>query len=99
MVRDASLMSEPKYITGMLGSEQAVEGFWRVVGDKVEVYGFEQTVKGVTSSPGALLKSQQLEEGDDPRMVALKVLRDKATSGRGYFGATGKLPYKDLGFF
>jgi hypothetical protein len=92
-------MAEPKYITGLLGSEQAVEGFWRVVGDKVEVYAFQQTVKGVTSSPGALLKSQQLDEGDDPRMVALKVLRGKATTGRGYYGATGPLPYRDEGFF
>jgi hypothetical protein len=91
-------MSEPKYITGMLGSEQAVEGWWVVKGNEVEVYGFEQTVKGETRSPGALIKSVQLEEGDDPRMIALKVLRDKATSGRGYFGATGKLPYRDEWF-
>jgi hypothetical protein len=67
-------MSEPKYITGPLGLEQAGEGFYRVVGDEVEVYGFQQTVRGETSSPGSLLKSVQLEEGDDPRMIALKVV-------------------------
>jgi hypothetical protein len=34
-------MSEPKYITGQLGETQAVEGWFSVKGDKVEVYSFE----------------------------------------------------------
>jgi hypothetical protein len=57
-------MSDYSYVIGQLGSELAVEGFYRVVGDEVEVYSFEQTVRGETRSPGGLLKSVQLEEGD-----------------------------------
>jgi hypothetical protein len=74
----------------------AVEGFYRVVGDEVEVYSFQQTGRGETRSPGGLLKSVQLEEGDDPRMVALKVLRDRAPSRN---RSTGPLQYPDLGWF
>jgi hypothetical protein len=89
-------MSEPKYITGQLGETQAVEGWFSVKGDKVEVYSFEQTVRGETRSPGGLLKSVTLEEGEDPRMVALKVLRDRAPSRN---RNTGPLQYPDLGWF
>jgi hypothetical protein len=92
-------MTDYSYVTGQLGSESAVEGWWAVKGDTLEVYSFQQTVHGQTRSPGCLLKSVQLEDGDDPRLIALKLLRDKATTGRGYFGATGPLRYPDAGWF
>jgi hypothetical protein len=89
-------MTDYSYVTGQLGSELAVEGFFRVVRDEVEVYSFEQTVRGETRSPGGLLKSQQLEEGDDPKIVALRVLRDRASRRD---RSRGPLQYPNLGWF
>jgi hypothetical protein len=89
-------MSDYTYVTGQLGSDSAVEGWWAVKGDTLEIFGFEQTVRGETRSPGGLLKSVTLEEGDDPRLIALKVLRDRAPRRN---RSTGPLQYPDLGWF
>jgi hypothetical protein len=91
-------MTDYSYVTGQLGSEMAVEGWFSVKGgDTLEVFSFDQTVRGETRSPGALLKSVTLEKGDDPRMLALKVLRDRAAATRK--SHTGPLRYPDLGWF
>jgi hypothetical protein len=96
-------MADYTYVTGPAGETSAVEGWYSVEGDTLEVYGFEKQVteRGSTfvKQPGVLLKSVTLEEGDNPKAVALKVLRDRALATRGYPGATGPLQYPDLGWF
>jgi hypothetical protein len=89
-----------KYVTGPAGETSAVEGWLKVEGETLEVYSFEKTVteRGSTfiKQPGVLLKSVTLEEGDNPKAVALKVLRDRAPSRKPH---EGPLQYPDLGWF
>jgi hypothetical protein len=89
------------YVTGPAGETSAVEGWYRVIDGEVEVYSFEKQVteRGSTfvKQPGIIIKTVRLEEGDIPKAVALKVLRDRAAAGRRPH--EGPLNYPDLGWF
>jgi hypothetical protein len=96
-------MAEPKYIAGPLGETSACEGWYSVEGDTLTVYSFEKTVttRGSTFvvSPGVAIKTITLEEGEDPRPIALRALQKHSLARRGHYGATGPLPYRDQGWF
>jgi hypothetical protein len=96
-------MTEPKYVTGALGETAACEGWYSVEGDTLTVYSFEKTIttRGSTFvvSPGVAIKTITLEEGDDPRLIALKALQKHSLSRRGHYGATGKIDYPSQGWF
>jgi hypothetical protein len=96
-------MAEPKYITAPVGESSAAEGWYSVEGDTLTLYSYEKTItKGGSTfvvSPGVAIKTIALEEGDDPRTLAIRALQKHSLSRRGYYGATGPLPYKDPGWF
>jgi hypothetical protein len=97
-------MTDYTYLIGTDANNNNAEGWYRVDGDTLEIFAHEKIVMDRNGStfvkqPGELVRAITLQEGDNPRAIAFRILRDHRLARGGHHGATGRLQYPDQGWF